>query len=409
MLETIREYALEHLRRNEEEQLTRFAHAAYCVVIAEESHCVHSEEECRKLFRLFDQEHDNFRSALNWLGGAGNREWALRLANALYLFWEQREHLAEARVRMAGVVKMCEGQPPDAALATAIGRAAAAAICLGDAKSALVEHHCALAIFQELGDKRGIASALNSLGAANLVQGNFGEACVWYEQSLNIYVELGLQIEMAGELSNLANALIARGDRSRARSLLSEALAVFARCGQCSGAGLALNRLADISAQTGQLSEARDLYKKAIELFRRSGDQCGVGLCLTDMGYLALGQADTEGARASFSEAIAAFRDRMHRRGIAKVIEGFACLAAFQKQFERALLLAGAGAGLRSKAGAPLRSGDQSRLDSQLQPARLALGPARAHQLRDEGSKLGQLEAIEMALQSGRRLRSIGN
>lgn len=409
MLETIREYALEQLRQNEEERLTQIAHAAYCVVVAEETHCVQFEEECRKLFRLFDQEHDNFRSALNWLTGAGNREWALRLANALYRFWEQREHLAEARVRLLGAVKMCEGQPPDAALATAIGRAAAAAICLGDTKSALVEHHCALAMFQAVGDKRGVASALDSLGAANLVQGNLGEAAAWYEQSLNIYAELDLQMEMAGEMSNLANALIALGDRSRARSLLNDALAVFARCGQCGGAALALNRLADISAQTGQISEARDLYQKSIELFRRSGDQCGVGLCLTDIGYLALGQADTEGARASFAEAIAAFRDRMHRRGIAKVIEGFACLAAFQGQFERALLLAGAGAGLRSKAGAPLRSGEQSRLDSQLQPAQLALGPTRAYQLRDEGSRLGQLEAIEMALQKRPPPRSIGS
>jgi predicted ATPase len=403
MLETIREYALEQLRQNEEEPLTRLAHAAYCVVMAEESHRFHAAEECQGLFKLFDQEHDNFRSALNWLSDTGNREWALRVANALYRFWDHREHLAEARIRLLAAVRMYEGQPPSTALAMGISRAAAAAICLGDAKSAFPEHQRALAMFQTLGDLRGVAFQLDSLGTANMVEGNLREAFACYEEGLKIYTELRLETEMAVAMSNLANALSALGDHSRARCLLYEALHVFARCGQGSGAGVALNRLADISAVTGDLSAARDLNLKAIELFRRAGDQCGVGLCLTDLGYLALGQLDTGGACNWFAEAMAAFRDRMHRRGIAKVIEGFACLAACQKQFERALALAGAGASLRAKAGAPLRAGEQSRLESQLRPARQALGLARANLLQDEGSRLTQSEAIELALEASRR------
>ena len=78
LLETIREYGLERLGSSSEESPTRRAHAAYCVVLAEDE----ASERAKKpgvprgpspghegsgwLDRL-ELEHDNFRAALDWL------------------------------------------------------------------------------------------------------------------------------------------------------------------------------------------------------------------------------------------------------------------------------------------------------------------------------------------------------
>ena len=87
MLETIREYALEKLEASGEEALTKRAHAAYCLVLAEEE--ATETRERRKIaewLERFALEHDNFRAALEWLTETGDAEWGLRLGHRAVSF-----------------------------------------------------------------------------------------------------------------------------------------------------------------------------------------------------------------------------------------------------------------------------------------------------------------------------------
>ena len=81
MLETIREYALEKLEASGEEALTKRAHAAYCLVLAEEEATEQSGAEGAEWLERFAFEHDNFRAALEWLTETGDAEWGLRLGD----------------------------------------------------------------------------------------------------------------------------------------------------------------------------------------------------------------------------------------------------------------------------------------------------------------------------------------
>ena len=106
MLETIREYGLEKLAASGEEALTRRAHAAYCLVLAEEGASEGSNAERTEWQGRLEIEHDNLRAALEWLTASGNAEWGLRLGAALFRFWETREYLAEGRDRLEKVLKL---------------------------------------------------------------------------------------------------------------------------------------------------------------------------------------------------------------------------------------------------------------------------------------------------------------
>ncbi len=85
LLETIREYGLERLAAADEEGYTRKAHAAYCLVLAEEEDPTLRRERTGK--HRFDAELGNFRAALDWLATAGEVEWGLRLVTALALYF----------------------------------------------------------------------------------------------------------------------------------------------------------------------------------------------------------------------------------------------------------------------------------------------------------------------------------
>src|SRR5277367_4899951 len=99
MLETLREYALEKLEVSGEAALTKRAHAAYYLVLAEENATESSEAEGAGWLERLELENDNFRAGLDWLTETGNAEWGLRLGTSLFRFWEVREYLAEGRER----------------------------------------------------------------------------------------------------------------------------------------------------------------------------------------------------------------------------------------------------------------------------------------------------------------------
>jgi predicted ATPase len=128
MLGTIREYALEKLQNSGELPLTRRAHAAYCLVQAEEE----AAEESDKWLERFSVEHDNFRVALEWLTETGDAEWGLRLGTALFRYWEGRESLAEGRDSLGKLLRLAGAQAPTKARARALFAAGVLAGGQGD-------------------------------------------------------------------------------------------------------------------------------------------------------------------------------------------------------------------------------------------------------------------------------------
>jgi hypothetical protein len=89
------------------------------------------------------------------------------------------------------------------------------------------------------------------------------------------------------------------------------------------------------------------------------------------------------------------FQELEHKRGIARLIECFACSAAAQLQPERSLRLAGAAAALRQTLGAPLTLAEQTKLERSLERALTGTAGATAWL---EGWVMSVEKAIEEAL-----------
>jgi predicted ATPase len=112
MLETIREYAVERLIDSREQPAARRAHAAYCLVLAEEGNPELSSADRTRWLTQCDAEIDNFRSALDWLFETLELDWGLRLCVALFRFWDMREHLSEGRARLETVLRLAGEELP---------------------------------------------------------------------------------------------------------------------------------------------------------------------------------------------------------------------------------------------------------------------------------------------------------
>jgi tetratricopeptide (TPR) repeat protein len=398
MLETIREYGLGKMVESGEEALTRRAHAAYCVVLAEEGAAENTGANPKEWLDRFELEHDNFRAAVEWLTATGDADWGLRLGSALFRFWEMREYLAEGRDQLGKLLKLTTSSVPSSARQRALFAAGVLAGEQGDyvAADALLKEN--LEIGRLLEDKQSTAVSLNALGVIARDSGDLAASRLIFEESLSLWREMRDPLAVARALSNLANVVKLEEDYTRARSLYEECLSIFREVGDRTGVAWALNHQGDVARDQGQCEVARSLYEQSLAAFRELDDRWGIAGSLADLGNLGREQGDYRVADSLYRESIRLFQTLEHKRGVARLLESFACSAAAQSEPDRSLRLAGASAALRQSIGAPLTPAEQAKLEKYLDPARRALTTTLGRTLWLEGWVMPVEKAIEDVL-----------
>jgi predicted ATPase len=394
ILGTIREYALEKLRTYDEESFVRQAHAAYCLVLTEEGAAQDSEADQSAWLNRFEIEDDNFRAALDWLTKTGKENWGLRLAVALFRFWETREHLHEGRERLGKLLKL----NPAASASNLRVRALFAAGVLAAEQGAytpaqeLLQESLGLA--RQLGDKRSIAVSINALAVNSRDLRDLDGARKLFEESLVLWRDLQDEPAVARALSNLANVVKLQRDFVYASTLYDECLSIFHKLGDGAGVAWGLNHQGDVARDQGDANSARMLYEQSLDTFRQIDDHWGIAASLADLGNLAREQRDFRTADGLYRESLTIFCKLEHKRGIARLLESFACSAAAQSEPERGLRLAGAAAALRQSIGAPLIPAEQTKLERSLDEARRGLSLADGRNAWLEGWVMPVEQAI---------------
>jgi predicted ATPase len=396
MLSTIREYALERLAESGDESATRRAHAAYYLVLAEEGAedmVAHPEWLDR-----FETEHDNFRTALDYLVKTGDAEWGLRLAAALFRFWETREYLTEGRDAIARLLALDGSRARPKLRARLLFAAAVLAGEQGDYGSAQHLFGESLDTCVELNDKRGVAVALNALAVHARDRGELADASLLFERCVAIWKDLGDSTDIARALSNLANVTKLQREYARASSLYDECLTMFRKAGDGAGVAWTLNYQGDVAREKADLVAARSFCEQSLAAFRELRDGWGIASALSDLASLSCDLGNDSEARRLYGESIQIFQEVGHKRGIARALECLAVSAAAQSKAEQALHLAGAAAALRQRLGAPLTPTEQPRLEKALEFARRTLGNSAGLTAWMEGWAMPVEQAVREAL-----------
>ena len=396
MLSTIHEYALERLAESADEPITRRAHAAYYLVLAEEgAGDIAAQPEWLDRFEV---DHENFRVAIDHLIKSGDAEWGLRLGTAMFRFWETREHLTEGRNAIARLLAL-EGtvsRPKLRARLLFAGAVLAATQRDDESAVALFEESRATSI--RLNDKRGVAVALNALAVNSRDRGELAEASLQFEQCVEIWKELGDPANIARALSNLASVMKMQGEYERSSSLYDECLTTFRQIRDGAGIAWTLNYLSDVAREKANLSAARSYCEQSLSEFRKLHDIWGIASALSDLASLSCDQGNNVEARRLYGESIKMFQELGHKRGIARALECLAVSAAAQSQAEQSLNWAGAAAALRQRLGIPLMPTEQRRLDKAMEFARRTLGDAAGLRAWMEGWAMPVEQAVEEAL-----------
>ena len=324
MFETIREFAAELLEAAGEAEALREAHARAFLEVAERAAPHLQGADQRAWLDRLERDHDNLRAALGWAIGRPEPALAVRLAHALWRFWQQRGYLAEARrtldrmgeqgwrldaadrARLGetfGGVAYWQADLPVAARwyeeALEVWRAAAAdgnaearrqlANALYNRAYVAVAHlflatpgsqvdptvqammEEALAIYRELGDRAGEGNVLWGLGSLLMFAEQPEDADAYYRDAIAIQREAGNRTMEAWALQMLATSLVMRDRAGEAREPARHALRHFHEGSDVAGITLALDVLSAVSMAAGEPATGGRLWGAARALQRASG------------------------------------------------------------------------------------------------------------------------------------------
>jgi predicted ATPase len=393
MLETIREFADEQLtaageagdlKRRHLDHYTALAYAGFDETLL-------GNDDLDRL----EEERENLRVAFD-LALEIEPDLALELGRRVMPSWTRRGDFREGRERLAAALSRAP-HAPGLTRAWALRAAASLASQQSDLAVADSLGYDALALFRELGDRRGVGWTLNVLGWNAMARGDYGEARRLYEEAADAHSDPGNEQLQRRALMSLANVESVAGDYARAVSLLRDLVASTRREGSTLELAVALGNLGTAEDQAGEREPARRSIEESIALHRQDARKPGLAVALCNLGYL-LRATDPEDALAHFSESLTLSREIEEPRTIAYCLEGGAQIIAARDNPTDATTLLGAASGIRALTGAvssPVRRAKADTLEAQCREALSAGAFARAW---EEGRVLDADAAADWAL-----------
>ena len=357
LLETIRQYGFEKLAETSEGQVVRARHRDFYLGFAEDAEPrLQGPEQVAWLQRL-EADHDNLRAALRWSLDCDETEAALRLGSALSLFWDTHGYVREGREWLDELLAHARERPTSTvttrrALGKVLDAASRTRARWSEFPQATEFLTHGLAVWRELGDKRGIAEALNNLAVGATQSGDRVRARVLVAESLALFRELSDKRGTAHALNNLAEILRGEGDLPGARALFEESVPLFEAIEERRGLSHALDNLGGILTAQGDYGPAEALYSRSRRLAEELGDNHAVATALRSLGGVAHHRGDHERARSFYEDSVARFREMGDGFCLAKSLIGYALTSHEMGDHEQARVLGDQGLALLREAGA---------------------------------------------------------
>jgi predicted ATPase/class 3 adenylate cyclase len=297
MLETIREFAVERLDESGEAKELRRRHAAAYLALAERAVPAYIRRDRKAWLERLEPEHDNFRAALEWAIGTGEASIALRFTWALWRFWQMRGHLQEGRAWASRALEMPEAQGQTPERARALEGAGGLAYWQSDSAGAQRWYGEALEVAEANSDPKLIADALYNY-AFSFDPGKWGEQvdklAGILDRAMALYEELGDRAGIASTHWALGNLAYGQVDYQRAVDWTTQSLAEAKELGDDFLTGWSLFMRGGALARLGRWEEAVEPWREGLRLFVESGDLTGILFNLDGLADAAIARGESE-------------------------------------------------------------------------------------------------------------------
>jgi predicted ATPase/class 3 adenylate cyclase len=293
MLQTIRDFAAEKLEESGEAHLVRDRHLKAFIALAQQAQPHLFGPQRKEWLDRLEEDHDNFRAALEWAVATGNAQEAMSLSGAFWRFWQMRGHIHEGRARLGPILSLPNsGDFPKERLA-ALEAAGGLAYWQADMEGAQRFYDECLALTRKVGDKPAIANAIYNSAFPMLVnRTNVPRAKELLEEALPLFRELSDDGGVARTLWGLGNAGYFGDDFAAAKPPLEEAQGLFRRLDDRFMLAWSTHTLGLVALATGNVDLGKRWFSEALRLFVEAKDLSGIILQLDNLSVIARSEGD---------------------------------------------------------------------------------------------------------------------
>ncbi len=291
MLTSIRDFALEQLRQSGDEDALRATHAAWFLGQAEALvPSLHGEGQQSAVVRL-DRMAPNLRQAFSYFLAERDQESALRMAVALQRYWRIRALWDEGRQAFEAAMSLGEATATPL-WGSALRGAAIFAEVLFENDAALDLNRRAIAIWETLDDRAGMALSLIDLGNAYNNLGRFDEAIAAFEQAGELASDGDRRTYLVTRAS-MASALLRKGALEDADLAHRQTAPLLREIDDPSLLATFLSNHAVVRQRLGDVREAEKLLRECLNIQQRLGDEYGLSVTLVNLADLQLDREST--------------------------------------------------------------------------------------------------------------------
>jgi predicted ATPase/DNA-binding CsgD family transcriptional regulator len=287
MLETIREFAGEHLAASAEQGQIRDRHLTFYRDFAQRAEVGLLGPDENAWRRRLDADHANLRAAMVW-AAEHDSDLALQLATSLWRFWWV--HPGEGRMWLEQTLADVGDVSPQ--LRTkALGAASILASFQGELERGTRLAQEAVDLAERSGDEAGRAWGLMNLSFADRCRGNHQASAAYADAALE--ASRGLDDDpwsgfiLAIALNRVGHEAYEAGRWTHAEATLNEALDRWRRLGYPWGIGIAMAKLADVAQERGEEACAASLFAESLEAWAIQDIELGTVETLTGLARLA--------------------------------------------------------------------------------------------------------------------------
>ncbi|HEY3751142.1 MAG TPA: BTAD domain-containing putative transcriptional regulator [Pseudonocardiaceae bacterium] len=279
----------------------------------------HLDEVLGQPLDWMDSEQANLTAAISQAGAAGLDEACWDLAVTMVALFETRGYLDDwektHKIALA-VTRAADNVRGTAALLGSLGTLQ---INRGQPVRSRTTLTQAEELFQELGDKHGLALCRRDLALLDRQAGDDDGALARYESALQGFTGVDDVVGRASVLTQSALILIRQGRAAMARQQLAEAMEIYRAVGYTGGVAHTLRRMGQVQSLSGDHDDAVLTMTEALGIVRLRRDVIGEGHLLHNLGQVWAAAGRYDQARASFVQALTVREGIMDHAGVAVV------------------------------------------------------------------------------------------
>ncbi|MGE0541392.1 MAG: tetratricopeptide repeat protein [Dehalococcoidia bacterium] len=318
LLESVREYAAERLTTSGAAEAVQRRRRDWAIDLAEHAAPLLAGPEQVEWSERLETEHDNMRAVLRLAVDSEESVPGLRLAGALWRFWQARGYLTEGRHWLTRLLAIGGAAPPSVRAATLLG-AGSLAHDQGDYTIAQSYVEQSLALYQET-DEHAAADALLLLGALAFRRSDYRTAAARCQESLAI-ARIANDQRLAMRCHNLLGLIaLDQGQYPTACSRFEESLALSRTLGDLRTGALALNNLGLTAHRMEEYERGREYLETSLDFNRGLNNRTEITRNLITLAVVARAQNDSNAALGYAQEALALAEDMRNWNGATEAL-----------------------------------------------------------------------------------------